>query len=149
MPLPASVAGVVQAHLDMFPAVRVTLPWEDPVHGKPVTVPLLFTTRRGSAVRQQVAADQIWHPALRAAGVEVSRVNGMHALRHLYASALLDAGENIKALAEWLGHADPAFTLRVYAHLMPESPKRARRALDALLGGLPGIDGPGAAPDHG
>ncbi len=29
----------------------------------------------------------VWHPALRA-GVQVSRVNGMHALRHFYASAL-------------------------------------------------------------
>jgi integrase len=66
----------------------------------------------------------------------------MHALRHLYASVLLDAGESVKAVAEWLGHADPAFTLRVYAHLMPESPQRARRALDAMFGGLPGSDGP-------
>jgi integrase len=56
--------------------------------------------------------------------------------------------ENIKALADWLGHADPAFTLRVYAHRTPESPQRARRALDALLGGLPGIDGPETARTH-
>ncbi|MBL7259171.1 tyrosine-type recombinase/integrase [Paractinoplanes lichenicola] len=148
VPLPGRVAAAIRRHLDTFRTVPVTLPWEDPVHGKAVTVPLLFVTQRGSAVRQQVAANQIWHPALKAAGVEVCRVNGMHALRHLYASALLDAGENIKALAEWLGHADPAFTLRVYAHLMPESPKRARRAVDALLSGLPGSHGPETAPDH-
>ena len=29
-----------------------------------------------------------------------SREHGMHALRHYYASVLLDSGENIKALAE-------------------------------------------------
>jgi integrase len=33
----------------------------------------------------------------------------MHSLRHFYASALLDAGESIKALAPYLGHADPGF----------------------------------------
>lgn len=80
---------------------------------------------------------------MRAAGVQVSRVNGMHALRHLYASALLDAGENIEALAEWLRHADPASTLRVYAHPMPESPKRARRALDELSADSPASTDPG------
>ncbi|MFS8099383.1 tyrosine-type recombinase/integrase [Lentzea alba] len=50
----------------------------------------------------------------------------MHALRHFYASVLLDAGESIKALAEWLGHADPAFTMRVYTHLLPSSSDRTR-----------------------
>src|SRR4051812_42500368 len=68
----------------------------------------------------------IWHPALEAAGVEPSRKNGMHALRHFYASALIDAGESVKAVAEYLGHADPGFTLRVYAHLFPSSEARAR-----------------------
>jgi hypothetical protein len=29
----------------------------------------------------------------------------MHALRHFYASVLLDAGESIKALSEYLGHS--------------------------------------------
>ncbi|MGA5602597.1 tyrosine-type recombinase/integrase [Streptomyces griseoincarnatus] len=51
----------------------------------------------------------------------------MHALRHFYASVLLDAGESIKALAEYLGHSDPGLTLKVYAHLMPSSRERARR----------------------
>ena len=60
----------------------------------------MFTTRSRTALRQQVAADQIWHPALKAAGIVPSRPNGMHALRHFYASALLDAGESVKAVAE-------------------------------------------------
>ncbi|WP_237490887.1 tyrosine-type recombinase/integrase [Streptomyces sp. XHT-2] len=49
----------------------------------------------------------------------------MHALRHFYASALLDAGENVKAVSEYMGHADPGMTLRVYAHLMTDSRERA------------------------
>lgn len=138
VPLPPGAGAAVRVHLEDVGAHPVSLPWEDPVHGRECTVPLVFTTQRRSAVRQQVAANQIWHPALKAAG--------MHALRHFYASALLDAGENVKAVSEWLGHADPAFTLRVYAHLMPDSPRRARRTLDALLGG---DDGPGTAQNRG
>jgi integrase len=62
-----------------------------------------------------------------------SRENGMHAQRHFYASVLLDAGENIKALAEYLGHSDPGLTLRVYAHLMPSSQERTRKAVAAVF----------------
>ncbi|CBG72044.1 putative traSA:integrase fusion protein (fragment) [Streptomyces scabiei 87.22] len=57
----------------------------------------------------------------------------MHALRHFYASVLLDAGENIKALAEYLGHSDPGLTLRVYAHPTPSSQKRTRKAVAAVF----------------
>ncbi len=45
----------------------------------------------------------------------------------------LDAGENIKALAEYLGHSDPGLTLRVYAHLMPSSQERTRKAVAAIF----------------
>jgi integrase len=58
----------------------------------------------------------------------------MHALRHHFASLLLDAGESIRALADYLGHSDPGFTLRIYAHVMPSSEARARRAVDDALG---------------
>jgi Phage integrase family len=56
--------------------------------------------------------------------------DGMHALRHAYASVLLDAGESIKALSEYLGHSDPGFTLRTYTHLLPSSETRTRKAID-------------------
>jgi hypothetical protein len=56
----------------------------------------------------------------------------MHALRHFYASVLLDAGKNVKALSLYLGHSDPGFTLRVYTHLMPSSETRTRKAISAM-----------------
>ncbi len=63
-----------------------------------------------------------------------SSLLGEPALRHFYASVLLDAGENVKALAEYLGHSDPGLTLRVYAHLMPSSQERTRKAVAAVFG---------------
>ena len=92
----------------------------------------------------------LWKPALVAAGVisertgrryEPSREYGMHALWHFYASVLLDAGESIKALAEYLGHADPGFTLRTYTHLMPNSPARTRGAVDRVFRESDSTDG--------
>jgi Phage integrase family len=43
-----------------------------------------------------------------------------HTFRHTCASLLFDTGRNIKQVQEWLGHADPSFTLRTYVHLMDE-----------------------------
>jgi integrase len=33
---------------------------------------------------------------------------------------LFEAGKNIRQVSEWLGHADPGFTLRTYVHLMDD-----------------------------
>ncbi len=95
---------------------------------------LVFTTRERGPLNRSYYNHHIWKPALRTAGLEASRVNGMHALRHHYASVLLDAGESVRALADYLGHSDPGFTLRVYTHLMPSSEDRARAAIDTALG---------------
>lgn len=57
-------------------------------------------------------------------------VDDLVALRHAYASVLLDTGESTKALSEYLGHSDPGFTLRTYAHLLPSSETRTRKAID-------------------
>ncbi|MEH0974537.1 tyrosine-type recombinase/integrase [Micromonospora sp. CPCC 205546] len=98
-----------------------------------MTVPLIFTTTRRGAIKLATFDDKSWRPVVRAAGIVPTRVTGTHALRHFYASALLDAGESIKALASYLGHSDPGFTLRVYTHLMPASEERTRRAIDDLF----------------
>ncbi|MFE3660529.1 integrase [Streptomyces sp. NPDC059165] len=69
----------------------------------------------------------------------------MHALRHLYASVLLDAVEGITALGEYLGHHDPGFALRTYTHLMPSSETRTRAAVDAVWAAPVADDGPETA----
>ena len=56
----------------------------------------------------------------------ITRKEGVHQLRHYYASVMLAGGVSIRELAEYLGHSDPAFTLRVYAHMLPSSHDRAR-----------------------
>ncbi|MGW0875833.1 tyrosine-type recombinase/integrase [Streptomyces sp. NPDC002740] len=142
VPLPEPVADALRAHMKRFPPVDITLPWKV-ADGPPVTKRLVFTGPRGSHVWRTSLNEEAWKRALASAGViperkpgepyAESRENGMHALRHFYASVLLDAGENIKALAEYLGHSDPGLTLRVYAHLMPSSQERTRKAIAAVF----------------
>lgn len=99
-----------------------------------MTVTLYLSTAQGDPISRPSFNANVWKPAIRAAGIEDTRQNGMHVLRPTYASVLLDAGESIKALSLHLGHADPGFTLRVYTHLLPSSEDRTRRAIDADLG---------------
>ncbi len=42
----------------------------------------------------------------------------LHDLRHVHATMLLVAGVPVHVVAERLGHADPAITLRIYAHVI-------------------------------
>ncbi|KAB2813348.1 tyrosine-type recombinase/integrase [Pimelobacter simplex] len=79
----------------------------------------------------------MWKPALRAARIEASRENGMHALRLWYASVLLGPGESVRTVAADLGHDDRAFTLRTYTHLMPSSAERTRKAVASPLRARP------------
>ncbi|WP_420076978.1 tyrosine-type recombinase/integrase [Streptomyces sp. JL3001] len=145
VPLPASVGRRLREHLTQHPPAGVTLPWRG-VDGNPVTATLLFHRRKAEPVNRNDFNRWAWRPALAAAGVPSGRTNGMHALRHFYASVLLDAGESIKALSEYLGHHDPGFTLRTYTHLMPSSEARTRSAVDRVFGGASDSgDGPTTA----
>jgi integrase len=46
---------------------------------------------------------------------------------------LLSDGVSPNAVAEYLGHDDPGFTLRVYGHLLLSAPARMCAAIDAAL----------------
>ena len=135
VPLPDSVGEWLTEYLAQWPACAVTLPWKVPGSDELVTARLLATTRERKALNRTYFNSRIWKPGLIKVGIEPTRENGTHALRHLFASVLLDGGENIKALSEYLGHADPGFTLRVYTHLMKASSERTRRAIDAFWDG--------------
>ena len=59
---------------------------------------------------------------------------GWHLLRHYNASVLIAAGLSVRAVADRLGHEDPAITLRTYSHLWPTDTTRAVAAVEAELG---------------
>jgi integrase len=77
----------------------------------------LFPSMVGTPLDPSRVTARVLKPAARSIGLGwVS----FHSLRHTCASLLFEAGRNVKQVQEWLGHADPAFTLRTYVHLMDD-----------------------------
>lgn len=139
VPLPEAVQDAITAYMTAHPPAEVTLPWMV-IDGKPTTVPLLLTSRERKALNRNYFNSHLWRPALLRAGVPDLRENGCHALRHFFASTALHEGETIKAVSEYLGHADPGFTLRTYTHLMEGSSERTKRAINTAFLGKPESD---------
>ncbi|MGW4524184.1 tyrosine-type recombinase/integrase [Amycolatopsis sp. NPDC004378] len=139
VPLSPALLAEIDDHDDRFPATAVTLPWKTP-DGDRVTVRLLVTGEAGRLYTGDLFTKVVWQGGFREAKItHRGRADGMHALRHFYASTLLSRAVSIKELAEYLGHADAGFTLRTYTHLVPSSHQRARQAIDAVFG-RPGAD---------
>lgn len=144
VPLGMATRAMLRRHMDHWPPVAITLPWEKP-DGEPRTYRLVFTQPGTGKPLYRQLFNRYWSPALVAAGViappkrsasghlvyGTNRKYGRHALRHYYAAMQLAGGVNIRELADYLGHSDPAFTLRVYGRLQPNSQDRARQAVDA------------------
>ena len=127
VPLPEWVKHQLAAHIDSL----------RPLPGERDQGPglggLLFYGRERKPLNRNYFNSYIWRPTLAGLGVSSVRENGMHALRHACASTWLERGVSIKAVSEYLGHADPGFTLRVYTHVMHSSGQRARTAMDAAF----------------
>jgi integrase len=86
----------------------------------------VFATTAGTELSRPNLAGRVLKPAAKAVGLTVE-VDGeqvawpsFHTFRHTCASLLFEAGKNVRQVSEWLGHADPAFTLRTYVHLMDD-----------------------------
>lgn len=133
VPLPEWSKLALAASLKVRPAAPVTLPWAVP-GGTETTANLVFTAEEGGRVNGRMLG-HTWTAARTAAGIDYGHGrNGIHQLRHTFASVQLAEGTDIRALSEYLGHADPGFTLRTYTHLMPKAADRARAAIDRVFG---------------
>jgi len=103
----------------MAERLRALRPKADDSSRKPV-----FVTDAGTELNRPNLAGRVLKPAAKAAGLTVERDGkrvawvSFHTFRHTCASLLFEEGRNVKQVAEWLGHADPSFTLRTYVHLM-------------------------------
>ncbi|MDT8913456.1 tyrosine-type recombinase/integrase [Amycolatopsis sp. PS_44_ISF1] len=134
IPIGAHLLDKLDSYAELYPPVEVTLPWGERDGKKFETLNLLMTTENRKFYTRDNFNDNVWRKAFDVVGFEYKdRTDGMHALRHLFASNMLARAVSIKELAAFLGHSDEGFTLRTYTHLMPSSFERARRAMDALF----------------
>ena len=62
---------------------------------------------------------RVWRRVRRRAQAKGVRPFPLHSCRHTWATLALESGRSIRWVADQLGHADPAMTLRVYVHAMP------------------------------
>lgn len=132
VPLPDELALILSAYIKEFPPQPVTLPWERTT-GEQVTFNLLVTSREKKALNRNYWNKAVWRKATESVGLNGDRKNGFHGLRHAYASLFLGSGGSIRDLAEYLGHSDPGFTLKVYTHLMVENTERMRKILGLAI----------------
>jgi integrase len=112
------IAAVLRDHLAEHLA-RVNRSGEQLIFGNTPESP--FT-----ANMLQRRADKVWkEPGL-------DRITP-HECRHTFASLMIAAGVNAKALATFMGHAKIGITLDRYGHLMPGSEAEAAGLLDSYL----------------
>ncbi|OOK74961.1 phage integrase family protein [Mycobacterium kansasii] len=57
----------------------------------------------------------------------------LHDARHSCASIMHAPGVPIAVISAWLGHADPAFTMRTYVHAQNDALKAAAAALQKVV----------------
>lgn len=138
VPVTSALCGRLDAYMEMFPPVRVTLPLEEDgrLKGKTATHALVLTRPGGLAMHRE-GVNGRWKSALRRAGIEVRRQHMMHALRHTAASVWLSHGVGAKAVARFLGDTEHT-VIKVYSHMMPGDEDKARRAMEDYAAGLAG-----------
>jgi integrase len=116
------VVDVPQPILDDLAVYREMWPPKDPGY--------VFRTATGKPLDPDNWYKRRFLPTLERAGL---RRVGVHALRHTYASLLINQGESIKYVSRQLGHASIQITADLYGHLFRETSVAAMRRLgDAI-----------------
>lgn len=90
---------------------------------------LVFCTELGTPIEPR-NLNRKFYELRRKAGLP-DNVN-LHALRHTYATRLLEMNEHPKVVQELLGHSQISVTLDTYSHVLPELKKQAAAKLNSL-----------------
>jgi integrase len=92
---------------------------------------LVFTGETGKPIHRSVPKNALQRECRRL-GLPMMT---MHDLRHLHASLLLEAGLPVPQVSKRLGHATPAITMSIYAHVMRQDDDAATIAISQALRG--------------
>lgn len=91
---------------------------------------LVFCTTNGTPIHPRNFTRKFY--SLRKTARLSSDIN-LHALRHTFATRLLEEGESLKTVQELLGHSDISVTANVYTHVLPEIKRNAANKINTLL----------------
>jgi integrase len=91
---------------------------------------LVFCTPSGTPLNQHNLYNRVLAPACDR--IEQPRVS-WHSFRHTHATLLTEVGESIKTAQALLGHSDLGTTLNTYAHVIPDSQRRAVEGVTKVL----------------
>jgi integrase len=89
----------------------------------------VFADAEGRQVHPH-ALSQTFERIVRRAGVPVIR---LHDLRHTHGTLLIKDGVPVKVVSERLGHANIAFTIETYQHVLPGMQRDAARTFEAIV----------------
>jgi len=95
--------------------------------------PWAFADINGEPLRKDNFVRTVFHPLLKKAGIGRIR---FHDLRHTSATLSLSNGDNVKIVAERLGHSSPKMTLDVYAHSVPTLQRESAERMETLYNGI-------------
>jgi integrase len=110
LPMPSALEAVLRNYIN---------------HWKPNPGGILFPTRNGLRPRSRDNVVKCGlKPTLRQLGIPTENT-GLHAFRHGLATELAEASVPLTVLQNQLRHADVKTTLKVYAHVIPQSQRDA------------------------
>jgi integrase len=112
VPVPAVLRDVLDEHL-----LATGRTGDDLVFGLTASAPFVPSTVRSRALDAWKGREPIT----------------LHEARHTFASLMIAAGVNAKAVSTYMGHASIAITFDRYGHLMPGNEDEAAGLLDAFL----------------
>ena len=89
---------------------------------------LVFPNTRGNMVHNRNLQNSLYRIFAKA-GIEGAT---MHTLRHTYATRCFEAGVDIKAISEQLGHANVKTTYNIYVHLLEDTKEKEIDKLEGI-----------------
>lgn len=118
----AGLAGVLKAHRENMikQAEKIGKTWSES--------DLVFPNTNGNIVYSRNLQHTLYRIFAKA-GIEGAT---MHTLRHSYATRCFEAGVDIKAISEQLGHANVKTTYNIYVHLLEDTKEKEIDKLDGI-----------------
>ncbi len=94
---------------------------------------LVFTSQTGAPLNRHAVLRQYLRPLLKVAGLPETM--NFHLLRHTGASLMLARHVPVPVVQEMLGHANPAITMSIYSHALPNSQGLVAETMNEVFGG--------------